>query len=320
MATHVARREGLPEPIPVTERFPGLPEADEHQWQELVIEHLHLKDWLQIDRSTDVDLLGAAARSSLLERGELWPPTLHAKAKLLEGLGRGTLLTGEGGDEVFGPRRITPLLYMSLRANGPRRRDVWLSTGRALAPRVLRNAEARAASRKGSTREWLRSDIRSRHARLAAADIASEPLRWDQSVLWLAGGRAAVEGRHNYQVLGQEFSLDVIDPLLDTAFLGALAGFGGRFGLRSRTAWMNCLFADVLPAAVLSRSSKARFNTAYFGPQSREFARSWDRGGVDSELVDTDRLRQEWLADRPAAMSASLLHAAWLMAQNAGLS
>ena len=33
VATHVARREGLPDPIPVTRRFPDKPEAEESEWR-----------------------------------------------------------------------------------------------------------------------------------------------------------------------------------------------------------------------------------------------------------------------------------------------
>src|SRR5687768_3761316 len=44
-ATRVARREGLPLPLPVTNRFPLAGHTDESHWQELVVRHLGLDDW-----------------------------------------------------------------------------------------------------------------------------------------------------------------------------------------------------------------------------------------------------------------------------------
>ena len=38
-ATRAARRHGLPLPVPVTNRFAGVPYADESTWQELVMAH-----------------------------------------------------------------------------------------------------------------------------------------------------------------------------------------------------------------------------------------------------------------------------------------
>ena len=56
LAVHVARRNGAPLPIPVTLRFPDHPESDETNWQEMVVRHLDLTEWIVIDRP-DADLL-----------------------------------------------------------------------------------------------------------------------------------------------------------------------------------------------------------------------------------------------------------------------
>lgn len=45
VAVDLARREGLPLPVPVTNVFPDAPETDELVWQELVIRHLALGEW-----------------------------------------------------------------------------------------------------------------------------------------------------------------------------------------------------------------------------------------------------------------------------------
>ena len=42
------------------------------------------------------------------------------------------------------------------------------------------------------------------------------------------------------------------------------------------------------------------------------FAREWDGTGSNPDLVDPDRLRDEWLSPEPSAQTALLLQAAWL--------
>jgi asparagine synthase (glutamine-hydrolysing) len=64
---------------------------------------------------------------------------------------------------------------------------------------------------------------------------------------------------------------------------------------------------------VLSRRSKATFNHQFFGPATRAFADAWDGSGVDHDVVDADRLRQEWLADCPDGRTMGLLQEAWLV-------
>lgn len=313
-AVHVARREGLPLPVPVTEWFPDLPEANEDRWQSMVIEHLAVSEWLRIDRTRDADLLGEASQASLRRRGLLWPAPLHPKTSLLRLIGPGAVLTGEGGDEIFGPRRITPLHYVHLRRGGSSRREVWTRAAKVFTPGPLRRRSiardiVRAAA---SVSPWLRPEAVQESARLIARDIGSEPVHWGRSIRWYPGIRALDRGESNYRLLGQEFDQQIVAPLLEPTFLAALADFGGALGMRSRTAWMEELFSDVLPAPVLRRRSKASFNTAYFGPGVRAFADEWDGRGVDHELVDAERLRQEWLTPSPRAMAAMLLHAAWL--------
>src|SRR4051812_12896773 len=53
VATAIARREGLPLPVPVTHRFPSAALTQETEWQEQVIGHLGLTDWVRIDAAGD---------------------------------------------------------------------------------------------------------------------------------------------------------------------------------------------------------------------------------------------------------------------------
>lgn len=154
VAADVARRRGLPAPIAVTERFPGHDAAEDDQWQELMVRHLALEEWIRFDATAEVDLLGERAKASLRRFGLLWPPLAHTRAWFvpeLVGCPRsasetsaagsasetsaaaagssgdvvdrarpgarcvtpaGTLVDGEGGDELLGARRLAPLLRL----------------------------------------------------------------------------------------------------------------------------------------------------------------------------------------------------------------
>ncbi len=77
LATRVARREGLDDPIPLTMRFRDVPEGEESAWQVDVVEHLKLREWKVVEQAEDIDLIGAEWRSSLRANGLQWPPAAH---------------------------------------------------------------------------------------------------------------------------------------------------------------------------------------------------------------------------------------------------
>ena len=111
VAAHVARRDGLAAPIPITKVFPDVPTTEESSWQELVIRHLRLHDWELVSIDDELDLVGPLATANLVEHGVVWPPMIHGDIPVLERLGGGTLIDGEGGDEVLGvaAHRIAPV-------------------------------------------------------------------------------------------------------------------------------------------------------------------------------------------------------------------
>jgi hypothetical protein len=107
----------------------------------------------------------------------------------------------------------------------------------------------------------------------------------------------------------------LVHPLLDSSFLAAVARGGGRLGFGDRTAAVRAVFGDLLPDAVLSRTTKAHYGEAFWGRDTREFAERWSGLGVDAALVDPAALKAEWLKPRPHEDSAMLLHLAWLAGQ-----
>jgi hypothetical protein len=310
-ATAVARAEGLDDPVPVTELYPDIAESDESAWQQLVVDHLGVDQWIRVCFHDDNDLLGPTARAGLIKRGLIWPPALQIKPNTLRVLEPGTLLTGEGGDEVFGARRAAPWPHLSRRT--PTSRRVALTGAAAsVLPRSIRRLQAARALRDAHLQPWLKPEIAARHIRLVADDLASEPLRWDRAVLWLMRRRGAAAVSHNYRLVAAEQGISVVEPLLDPRFLAAVARLGGPFGFAGRADAMRTLFGDVLPAAVVTRGDKAMFNRAFLGRSTRQFAEGWDGSGVDGQLVDAGRLREEWMSERPSAISSVLLQSAWL--------
>ncbi|GAB3022503.1 hypothetical protein GCM10011376_27970 [Nocardioides flavus (ex Wang et al. 2016)] len=313
VATQVARRDGLPDPVPFTELYPGVPESDESEWQHLVMAHLGLRDWVRLSFPAGNDLLGSAAQDSLRARGLLWPVALHAKPAVLSQLGRaGSIVTGEGGDEVLGRRRGAQVSRLWRRPARALRAHDLRAAGSAAAPRSYRSRRARAHLESSNMQPWLRPAARERHHRLLAADIAAEPLGAPRSLEWLLTRRAAAVASHNYAVLAAEHGLVMHEPLLDLRFVGALARSAGTWGYASRTEAMRALVGDLLPDVVIARRTKAYFNRAFIGAETRAFAESWDGSGLAPDLVDVDVLRAEWLSDFPSAISTPPLHAAWL--------
>ena len=318
VATDLARRHGLPDPVPVTELYPGIPESDESEWQHLVVAHLGLDEWVRLEFGHGNDLLGSDAQASLRRRGLIWPVALHVKTAVLARLGgSGSLLTGEGGDEVLGRRRgyrVSRTWRRDPRSLRPR--DL-RAAGSALAPLPYRRVRERVRLDRAALQPWLSPETRLRHHRLLAADLASERLTTAGSLEWLLTRRAAVMATHNYTRLAADYGVSLHEPLLDATFVRSLAEKAGTWGFVSRTAAMRELFGPLLPDAVLERRTKAYFNRAFMGEETRAFARSWDGTGVDPQLVDVEVLAAEWAAEVPSAMSTPLLHAAWLSSASA---
>jgi asparagine synthase (glutamine-hydrolysing) len=109
-----------------------------------------------------------------------------------------------------------------------------------------------------------------------------------------------------------DFNVVRLHPFLDERFLIPWAGYGGRFGFRSRTDALKSFVDDLLPAHVLARISKATFNAAAVHRHARAFIEGWDGTGVDSALVNVDALRAEWQKPRVNAGTFLLLQQAWL--------
>jgi asparagine synthase (glutamine-hydrolysing) len=304
-----ARREGLPEPLAVTARWDDDQASDESAWQEEVMSVIGASHWEIIRPGTDLDLLGEEATATLDGLGLLWPPPAYALLPMIRMARGGTFLSGEGGDEAFG---LWPYgrLWSSVRNRSvPRQSDV-----RAL----LLGCSPRAVRRRRWQRNlppyqtWLRPEAHRAMSLALADDQSDDPLRWDHYQV-VSRRRRAVD--LTVATLGRLCALESCTywgPFLDEEFLASLAAWGGPFGRGDRTEVMSALFAQVLPSAILSRTTKASFAGVFWGPGSRLFAQEWDGSGLDDRLIDPVALRLAWLAPVPVYGAALPLHAAWI--------
>ena len=315
-ALHVARRGGLGEPIAFTLRYPGVAGTDETSWQELVIGRLRPAAWERVEVApVAADILGPVGTASLEAHGLLWPPTLHLATGWLDRARGATIITGEGGDDVFGPHRATPLRVLARLLRGhpsSLRPSLIRKMAEGAAPAPVRAALACRKMSRGGHLAWLHPPVRQRALQDLARQTTYERWSWADAVRSHPTSPGLVLGEANRTWLGAKYGARFVHPFLDPRFVDAVARDGGRLGYPGRTETMRRIFADLLPEALLSRSTKATFNAAYHGQATHEFAQRWDGTGVDAAVVDVDVLRSMWLADRVHAGTTALLQKAWL--------
>ena len=107
IATAIARREGLPAAGPGHASLPSAALTQETEWQEQVIGHLGLSDWVRIDAAGRPRLRRPGGDRVLRRHGLLWPCNAYFHAPIFEAAAGGAVLTGVGGDEAFSPSSWT---------------------------------------------------------------------------------------------------------------------------------------------------------------------------------------------------------------------
>jgi hypothetical protein len=307
-AAFLARREGLPLPVPVTHRFPGA-NTQETEWQEQVIGHLGLEDWIRLDGAGELDCVGPVATAVLRRHGILWPCNAYFHAPIFAAAAGGAVLTGVGGDEAFSPSSWAHAFnVLRLRARpGPRN---LMQVAFAFSPRLVKRTLIRRWL--PEVCPWLQPAARAQIERFVAAEAASEPLRWRRRYRDLADSGYLEICLDSLGVLARDHDVRLAHPFHDARFLAALAALPRGSRPASRTEAMRMLVGDLLPEPVLSRSTKARFDDVFWTDHARELVAEWDGEGVDPEVVDLDRLRAEWASPTPEAHTFTLLQWVWL--------
>lgn len=315
VATRVARRENLPDPIPSTLRFAGAARTQEEDWQNLVIGHLGLPEWICHEVTHELDLVGPTATAIMLRDGLPYPYNLHLLVPLIERARGGSFVTGLGGDQVL--NRAGPNLDVLARRARPTRRDV-LRIGATIAPRPLRRRMFR--SRIGLTFPWLRPDANRQLTRAWLEQDIRWPLRWDKLVGELSRSRILRHTVRRIAGVGTSIGVTMHHPFADSEFILALAREAGPAGFASRTAAFDALFGDLLPAELISRSTKASFNEVLWTRHTRSFLDAIDEDVLQQALavldldalVDPQALWAHWNGAAPLANSFLLLQACWL--------
>jgi asparagine synthetase B (glutamine-hydrolysing) len=308
-AVDVARREGWTLPIPVTLCFSSAA-TEETDWQEIVLRHLRLDDWVRLQIGEELDMLGALATRGLRRHGLLYPANAHVVVPMAEPAVGGHLLTGVGGDDVFGNWPWHDLAS----AIAGRRRARIRDTRRLLhlaAPISVRAEIKRRREPLGLP--WIAASERRHVAHALATELASAPRGWSARMMWSARWRPWRVTADTMHVLARDAGATLGSPFLEPVFLAALAAAGGRCGWGDRTATMHALFGDLLPASVISRRGKAEFSEPLWATDTKRFADDWDGdAGPASDLVQPDVLRGIWRSPQPHGMSAMLLQASWI--------
>jgi asparagine synthase (glutamine-hydrolysing) len=301
--------------LPVTRIFPGVAQSNESEWQELVIRHLKLGDWIREKIVDEMDVVGPLAQARLRAHGVLWSPLLHGDEFFLRHAGGGSVLDGEGGDDVCDPRphRVAPLARMIRHRRPPNRRRLRLAAS-VLAPGLVRGI--RAASRGlPAPQPWLREAARELLQERWGRHVAQEPLDARRSIMLVLARHAVSDLQQNRRFFAGQRDTNFVSPLLEPSVVEAIANVAGYLGFRDRSAGLGAFCGDLLPPQLLERRTKAEFNATFFNVHTREFAEKWTGAGVDPTLVDAQVLREVWQGSEGNALSACLLQSAWLAAE-----
>jgi hypothetical protein len=312
VAATAARNEGLPLPIPATNRFPDADSTDESEWQERVVAHLGLDEWIRLDHRNELDCVGPVATDVLRLHGLLWPFNTYFHVPLLRLASGGSLLTGVGGDELLSPSHWSRSLDVLHRRQRPQVRDAF-RIALALAPPSVRTPVLRR--RLPVQYSWLRPHARRAFAEAWAAQTAADGLGWAAHYAWVRRLRHLHVGAASLRLLAADEDVSAVHPFLDAGFGAALATLppAERFGTRGEA--MRAFFAGLLPEETLARPFKTGFDDVFWNEPSRRFAAGWNGWGIDHEIIDAGALASEWATSKPDPRSFLLLQAAWLAQQ-----
>lgn len=321
IAVHLARREGLPLPIPITLYFPDIPESHESEWQRQVLSYLRIESHEIVRITDELDALGPFARESLETIGVTWPSNLYLHLPLIEAARGGALLTGFGGDELAacGVSRWAARIIAN-RWKLKRPHDV-LTLGYALSPRTARLlANLARREPEEDVTPWLTTRARRELTFRNAEEQARHPLTWDRLIRdTFYRSRHVQMTFRGMRALGQRHDVRVAHPLVEPSVLTAWASASPLTGFFGRKALLSEVAADLLPDAVLSRRSKASFTPALWCGEAAEFTRTWDGTGHDPRYTDGEILLRSWHenAKSPSLTTILPLHDVWLKRERA---
>jgi asparagine synthetase B (glutamine-hydrolysing) len=307
-AVRAARESDGPLPLPVTVLCRGIPEADETEWQDAVLRGLGISDRLVLTVDAELDLIEPRAMGLLERYGQVWPATTFPLSLVHEHVRGLRLLTGHGGDEVLGPRRLTPALIVAAKIRHgkvPNRSDL----GRVRSDFTLTRTRAKRRLGEQVGLTWIREPWRERVLAHLAARSWREPWNPRSAIRHLCDLTAVRRFEDSITWVASLNDVELQSPLQHPAFLESVSRNVRLRELRGRESVARALFGDLIPPLVLGRRSKAQFNRAFFNDCSREFSRQADMKHLGVDIVDPAELRRVWSSEAPPPMSAMLLQA-----------
>ena len=209
VAAHVARREGLPDPIPVTAVHPEAPNTDESSWQGMVLRHLRIHERVVMIFDGEQTLLSRVARSALARHGLLWPEAVQLHGAIYERLDRGCLVSGEGGDQLLGSQRITPI--RTVLQHKPSHRAIGAAL-RALLPNVLKGRRVGEKVARSPLFTWLTPFARAELV-TSISRASQSPLRWDRATMMTMASKPNAVFTANFETAIREYNHRPVNPL-----------------------------------------------------------------------------------------------------------
>jgi hypothetical protein len=312
IAVSLARREGLPLPVPITLRFPGDAQAAEDTWQDTVLAHLQVGEREIVTVTGDMlDVVGPAATECLDRHGLLFPYNTYCHLPIVRAASGGSVVTGFGGDELA----IASVARWAERA-------AWLGqrSARAVALQIFARSPypirfARNMGRRdtlAAMTPWLTRPATVRLRVQEARDNAGEPYGWGRVIterLWPS--RWVQVARQHSQAMADWFDVQMCHPFADARVLRSIAAHTPYYGLGGRTDLVRDLFGRFLPDPIITRESKASFSTSIWSETALSFARTCSMAGVDQGYVDARRVRAAWQDRTVNSFSGSLLQQSW---------
>jgi asparagine synthase (glutamine-hydrolysing) len=304
----------------VTLVFPGSDEAEETEWQRLVLDRLGLEDWVRLEFGDELDAIGPIAQEVMGRHGLVWPFNVHFHLPIMEAARGGSVVTGFAGDELGISTTVSRPERMLVDRSVQSPRDVAAIAYR-LGPRPPR--WPREFARAGRQIDEMNITWLTRRGRMALRSaFASDALLvpgWERILrdnLWRS--RYFQVCKRNFQVVADHYDVAMCHPFVEPLVIQALGRAGGFAGLRDREQILDLLAGDLLPPEVITRQSKAVFGNSLWTDTAKGFARGWSGRGLDERLVDPEAVRRAWTAEPlPAILSTTMLQAAWL-AENGG--
>ena len=160
---------------------------------------------------------------------------------------------------------------------------------------------------------WLRPAALDALVEVVRVDEAAAPLSFATSVREVPRRRSQVR-MDPPVVAGAGLRRGDVEPAAVRRLRRRPRGRRWCLGRAGRTGVLRAV-PDLLPDAVMARTTKATFGEAYMGAHTQAFVAEWDGNGLDDDLVDTAELRRLWRAGSAPALTAAALQAAWLGSQ-----